>query len=56
MPVNSKKKLNILELPSFMHESTHVLDYLFNPKYIANYRKMCEKNIYEKDYFKIYEK
>ena len=56
MPVNTKRKLNILELPAFMHESTHVLDYLFNPKYIMNYRKMCEKNIFENDYFKIYEK
>ena len=56
IPVNVKKKLNILELPAFMHESTHVLDYLFNPKYIANYKKMCEKQIFDKDYFQIYEK
>ena len=56
IPVNVKKKLNILELPAFMHESTHVLDYLFNSKYIANYRKMCEKNIYDKDYYEIYDK
>ena len=56
LPTNVKKKLNILELPAFMHESTHVLDYLLNPKYIANYRQMCEKNIYEKEYFKIYDK
>jgi len=56
IPVNVKKKLNILELPEFMHESTHVLDYLFNPKYIMNYRKMCEKRIFDKDYFRIYDK
>lgn len=56
IPVNVKKKLNILELPEFMHESTHVLDYLFNPKYISNYKKMCEKRIFDKDYFKIYDK
>ena len=56
MQTNKKKKLNILELSSFMHESTHILDYLLNPKYIANYRQMCEKNIYDKKYFDIYTK
>ena len=56
IPTNKKKKLNILELSQFMHESTHILDYLLNPKYIANYRQMCEKNIYEKKYFSIYDK
>jgi len=56
LPANKKKKLNILELSSFMHESTHVLDYLINPKYVANLRKMYEKNIFEKDYFEVYEK
>ena len=56
LPVDKKKKLNITELSSFMHESTHVLDYLLNPKYIANYGQMCEKNIYDKKYFDIYEK
>lgn len=56
IPTNKKKKLNILELSSFMHESTHILDYLFNPKYIANYRQMCQRNIYDKKYFEIYDK
>lgn len=56
IPANKKKKLSILELSNFMHESTHILDYLLNPKYIANYKLMCEKNIYEKKYFDIYEK
>lgn len=56
IPTNKKKKLNILELSSFMHESTHILDFLLNPKYIANYRRMCEKNIYDKKYFGLYEK
>lgn len=56
IPTNKKKKLSILELSNFMHESTHILDYLLNPKYIANYKLMCEKNIYEKKYFDIYEK
>ena len=56
LPTNKKRKLNILELSSFMHESTHILDYLLNPKYIANYKQMCEKNIYNKKYFDIYYK
>ena len=56
VPTNKKKKLSILELSSFMHESTHILDYLLNPKYIANYRQMCEKNICDKKYFDIYER
>ena len=56
LPTNKKKKFNILELSSFMHESTHVLDYLLNPKYIANYKLMCEKHIYDKKYFSLYEK
>ena len=56
LPSEKKKKLNILDLSQLMHESTHVLDYLLNPKYIANYKKMCERNIYEKNYFDLYEK
>lgn len=56
IPVSKKNKLNILELSSFMHESTHVLDFLFNPKYIANIRKMYEYEIFDKDYFSLYSK
>ena len=56
LPAEKKKKLNILDLSQLMHESTHVLDYLLNPKYIANYKKMCERNIYNKTYFNLYEK
>jgi len=56
VPVNKKKKLNILELSSFMHESTHVLDYLLNPKYVANIKNMYEKGIFDKEYYKVYEK
>ena len=39
-----------------MHESTHIFDYLLNPKYLANYRHMCERKIYDKKYFDLYEK
>ena len=55
MPVAKGKYLNILDLSSLMHESTHVLDYLMNPKYVANYRRMQEKNIFDKKYYKIYD-
>jgi len=56
IPVSKKKKMNILDLPEFMHESTHVLDYLLNPRYISNTKKMYDLNIFDKDYFNIYEK
>ena len=50
------KRITSAAFSSFMHESTHVLDYLLNPKYIANYKLMCEKHIYDKKYFSLYEK
>ena len=56
LPANKKKKLSISDLSQLMHESTHVLDYLLNPKYAANYFHMCEKNIFNKKYFNLYEK
>ena len=56
LPVEKNKKVNISILPNFMHESTHVLDYLLNPKYVRNYKKMCEKNIFDKKYFQIFPK
>ena len=56
LPAEKKKKLNILDLSQLMHETTHVLDYLLNPKYVANYKQMCERNIYNKNYFNLYEK
>ena len=55
LPTDKKKKFNISDLSSFMHESTHILDYLLNPKYIANYRQMCIRKIYDKKYFTLYE-
>ena len=56
LPAGKKKKLCILDLSQLMHESTHILDYLLNPKYIANYKQMCERDIYSKKYFDLYEK
>lgn len=54
IPVSKSKKLNILDMPEFMHESTHIFDWLLNPKYVANYKKMREKNIFKKKYYQIY--
>ena len=54
IPVGKNKKIDVIELPEFMHESTHVLDYLLNPKYVRNYKKMCEKNIFDKKYFNVF--
>ncbi len=56
IPVSKKRKMNILDLPEFMHESTHVLDYLLNPRYISNTKRMYDLNIFDKEYFSIYEK
>lgn len=56
LPTDKMKKFKITDLSYFMHESTHILDYLLNPKYIANYRQMCIKKIYDKKYFSLYEK
>ena len=56
LPADKKKKFNIQYLSYLMHESTHILDYLLNPKYLANYKQMCERDIYAKNYFNLYEK
>ena len=56
IPVNKRKKFCIIDLPEFMHESTHIIDWLLNPKYVANYRKMCDKDIFSKDCYDIYHK
>lgn len=38
LPMTKSDKINIKTIPALMHESTHVLDYLLNPKYLANDR------------------
>jgi len=43
-------KLPLKSLPVYMHELTHVLDILFNPKYTARSIKMEQKHLYDKKY------
>jgi len=52
------KKNNIMvkSLPYFVHESTHIFDYLLNPKYLMNLAKMEKLGIYDKYYYKLYDK
>ena len=40
LPVSKSLKFNIKNLPALMHESTHILDYLLNPKYLVNDRDL----------------
>lgn len=54
IPVDKKERMHIHDLPPFMHESTHVLDYLMNPKYAACCKKMEENEIWYKDYYDLF--
>lgn len=36
IPLTQNNKINIKTLPTLMHESTHVLDFLLNPKFVRN--------------------
>ena len=48
---NKKQRLNINNLPYFMHESAHLLDFLLNPKFIVIKKKMYERGLFDKDYY-----
>ncbi len=50
-----RKSIHIKSLPYVMHESTHLFDFLLNPKYLMNMAKMNKLDIWEKPYFKIYD-
>ncbi len=49
-----KKRMHVSDIPFLMHESTHVLDYLLNPKTIISVKKMEEKDIFQKDYYDLF--
>ena len=55
LPVTKNDKINIRTLPSLMHESTHVLDYLLNPKFLKNDLDFFNNSKYCEDCFKFYE-
>ena len=40
-------KLDISNLPWLIHENTHMLDYILNPKIIKTDEKLCEKDLYD---------
>lgn len=55
LPVSKTDKINIRTLPILMHESTHVLDFLLNPKFLKN--DLCFFNSpHSEKCFKFYEK
>lgn len=55
LPVTKSDKLNIKTLPALMHESTHVLDFLLNPKFIRTEREFFETPL-NKEFMTFYEK
>lgn len=55
LPVTQSGKFNIRSLPILMHESTHVLDFLLNPKFLKNDLDFFNNPLNEKC-FKFYEK
>lgn len=55
LPVTKGNKINIKTLPTLMHESTHVLDFLLNPKFLKNDLDFFNSPLSEKC-FKFYEK
>lgn len=63
LPVTKNEKINIRTLPTLMHESTHVLDFLLNPKFLKNdldffNKPLSEKcfDFYEKIFYKLSDK
>jgi len=63
LPVTKSDKINIRTLPTLMHESTHVLDFLLNPKFLKNdldffNNPLSEKcfDFYEKYFYKFGDK
>ena len=55
LPVTANDKINIKTLPALMHESTHVLDYLLNPKFLKNESDFFDLP-HSAKYFEFYEK
>ena len=50
LPMSKSDKINIKSIPALMHESTHVLDYLLNPKYLVNERDLQNMTFISKFY------
>ena len=55
LPVTKSDKLHVKTIPTLMHESTHVLDFFLNPKFLRNDVKFNELNKNE-ECWEIYQK
>lgn len=53
--LTAENKIPLRDLPSLMHEFTHITDQLYNPKILARCQNMTEKDLYIKDYDNLYE-
>lgn len=53
--LTTENKIRLRDLPSLMHEFTHITDQLYNPKILARCQYMTEKDLYVKDYENLYE-
>lgn len=53
--LTTENKIRLRDLPSLMHEFTHITDQLYNPKILARCQYMTEKDLYVKDYDNLYE-
>ncbi len=50
-----KGKMKSLQLPTLMHELTHAVDILFNPKYTARTNRMAKQKLYDEKYIKCFD-
>lgn len=50
-----ENKISIRQLPTLMHEFTHVSDQLYNPKILARCQTMTEKDLYIKEFEDLYD-
>ncbi len=50
-----ENKIPIQQLPTLMHEFTHVADQLYNPKIISRSQYMTDKDLYIKEYDDLYD-
>ena len=53
--LTTENKIRLRDLPSLIHEFTHITDQLYNPKILARCQYMTEKDLYVKDYDNLYE-
>ena len=52
---NADDKINVSSLPTIMHESRHLLDFMLNPKYVKVDEAMTARNLYDSAIIDFYE-